>query len=122
AVDGTLDAAGRGQLQEELDRAAGSFGLRHAVIVSPDGRIVAGSTTALVDPEQVRGNVARALGGRVRLASAVRRERDGSVLLELAIPVRGAFDHDRTPVLLAALDARQALLPLLGMQVTSGLT
>jgi PAS domain S-box-containing protein len=118
SLDGSLDNAGRGALQEELNRIAGSFLLHHAMLIAPDGRVLASSNGASnVWTPGDRSRIAqRALPGPVRMAADVHGDDNGALVLEIAVPVRGAASREQVPVLVAGLDARQVLLPLVGVQ------
>ena len=118
ALAGTIDGAGRAALGDELNRISSSFLLRQAIVIAPDGRVLAGSTGAVERwTTGERSRLAqRALPGPVRMAADVHGAADGAQLLEIAIPVRSAGAGDQVPILLATMDARQVLLPVVGVQ------
>jgi PAS domain S-box-containing protein len=112
AMEGSLDDAGRRDLDDELQRAAQVFELDHILILSPDGvplAAVSRDSTAGAHSETVQR---LAEGGRTWVAD-MHPDSDGKRVFEVALQIPGAAFAGRVPVLVAAADAETRLVPLL---------
>lgn len=114
AMAGTLDEGERQALDRELERARRDFGLRHLVLVSPEGVTLAHSgNSEHFEPARHADLIQSAAASRGNAIADLHTEADGSRALEMALPLESAANAGRVPVLLAAVDATELLQPVL---------
>ena len=113
AMEGSLSDADRHQLNDELDRAAQVFGLDHLVVLSPEGVPLAAVSRDSLAPSGHAELVQRLAEGQRTWVADIHPNPDGHRVFELAMQVPGATFAGHVPVLVAAADAEETLIPLL---------
>lgn len=114
AMDGTQTPADHGAFVAELDRAARTFELRHVVVLSPEDVPLAVAPSAYEPPPGGHADlVRRAVQTHRPWVADIHSEADGRRAFEVALPLTGAAFAGRVPVLVAAADAEESLIPLL---------
>ncbi len=113
-TSGSLTGRERQDLQLELERTAGALDLHHLDLIGPDGERLAGSQEAPVtssadELELIR----RARETGQQGVALVRRALEGEGLIEVATVVPGTGPSGRSPVLVSAGLADEALATLL---------
>jgi len=114
-LEGTLDAPGRLAFDDELGRAADVFELRHMVVLSPEGVVLASAPAGYEPPPGGHTDlVQHAVQSHKPWVADIHADADGKRVYEVALPLTGAAFGGRVPVLVAAADAERPLAPLLG--------
>jgi PAS domain S-box-containing protein len=114
AMAGTLEVGEQQALEHELERARRDFGMRHLVLVSPEGVMLARTGGAEhFEPARHAELIQAAGASRGNAVADLHTESDGSRTLEMAQPLVAAASAGRVPVLIAANDATEALSPIL---------
>lgn len=120
-LEGTLDPASRQAFGDELARAADVFELHHLVLLSPEGVVLASAPAGYQPPPGAHNElVQRAILSQRPWVADIHSESDGKRVFEVALPMTGAAFGGRVPVLVAAADAEQSLIPLLGSWTDAG--
>src|SRR4029450_12961072 len=94
-------------------RAAQVFGLDHVMILSPEGVPLAAVSRDSVLPTGHAELVQRLAAGQPTWVADLHPDLDGHRVYEIAMQVPGASFAGRVPVLIAAADAEERLIPLL---------
>jgi len=113
AMEGSLDDGGRRDLTEELSRAAQVFGLDHLMILSPEGVSLDAVSRDSLQPSGHAELVQRLAEGQRAWVADLHPDADGHRVYEIAMQMPGAAFAGRVPVLIAAADAEDRLLPQL---------
>ncbi len=114
AMEGSLDDAGRADLTAELVRASQVFGFDHLLVLSPEGVPLAIAARDSMPPSSHAELVQRLAEGQRTWVADLHSDPDGRRVFEIALQVPGAAFAGRVPVLVAAADAEDRLLPALG--------
>ena len=113
-MNGTLGPVDQQQMQQQLDRAARSFGLDHLLVLSPEGVPLAADSNYDAAPGRHADLVQRVVMTNQPWIADLHANGAGRRCYEIAIPVTGAATAGRVPVLVGAADAEATLMPLLG--------
>jgi PAS domain S-box-containing protein len=114
AMNGTIAPAEQLQMQQQLDRAAKSFGLDHLLVLSPEGVPLAADSNYDAAPARHADLVQRVVMTNQPWIADLHANGAGRRCFEIAMPVAGAATAGRVPVLVGATDAEATLMPLLG--------
>lgn len=113
AMEGTLSAADQQMFERELERASSIFDLDHILVVSPEGVPLATAANYQGSPAGHADLVQRVIESHQPWVADIHSDPAGHRTFEIAIPLSGAAFAGRVPVLVAAVDAEEALMPLL---------
>jgi PAS domain S-box-containing protein len=121
ALNGTLSAADRTALDQELRRALETFDLHHLVLVTPEGAVLARALEDEEDAPEGRSDLARrASQARETVVGDIRADDLGHRTLDIAAPILTPHQTGRVPVLLSGVRADAALNPLLDAGLSFG--
>ena len=113
AMEGTLSPADQQTFVRELERASSIFDLDHMLVVSPEGVPLAAAPGYEGSPAGHADLVQRVIESHQPWVADIHADADGRRTFEIAMPLSGAAFAGRVPVLVAAVDAEAALMPLL---------
>ena len=123
ALDGTLDHDGRRELESQLQHAAQVLELQRIVLLSSDGRLLAGADAGATAADgSDAALVARAMAGQQDIPADIHEaDASGAPVLEVAVPVPSSRHDGRLPVLIGATRADDVLQALLDLNTSTGL-